>query len=250
MITRWTDYPGPLWRVYSVLATLLVFVSVFVWGPLIMLISVFRHRPWTTWALREIYREFQTMDIDDAHIDSSYNPANPCLLVCNHQSHLDIPVIFHALRGHVRMVAKKELFRIPIFGQCLSLCEFIPIDRGNREAGRKAAQRIAERIRSGLQIWVAPEGTRSPDGKLQNFKSGSFGVAIEAGVPIQPLVVKNAYHALSKRDILTKPGLTIDFEVLPQILATDQTKENRHHLADVTRAAILACLEKPSSASV
>jgi 1-acyl-sn-glycerol-3-phosphate acyltransferase len=250
MIGRFVDYPAPLWRVYSVLVGFLIILWVIVWGPLVMLGSLFRNRQLTTHMIRiwnrgvlRLYRIKVR-----SKIDASYDPTKPCLLVCNHQSHLDIPVIYEALSGPIRMVAKKELFRIPIFGQSLRLCEFVPIDRGNREAGRAAAKHIADRVRSGLQVWVAPEGTRTSDGKLQPFKSGSFGVAIDARVPIQPLVVKNAFRVFSKHDFLVRPGMTIDFEVLPQISAAEQSKENRHHLADATRAAILAKLDESKPA--
>lgn len=245
MISRLVDYPGPLWRLYAAMAIPVVVLWVIFWGPLVILTSLLRNRELTTWMVRAWNRGVLAIFRIKVRvkIDPSYDPTKPCLLVCNHQSHLDIPVIYFALRGHVRMVAKKELFRIPIFGYSLRSAEFIPIDRGNPEAGRKAAQKISERVRSGLQIWVAPEGTRSDDGKLGPFKSGSFGVAIDARVPIQPLVVKNAYLALQKHEKLVKIGMTIDFEVLPQIKASEQLKENRHHLAEVTRAAILAKLE-------
>ncbi|MEO5667322.1 MAG: lysophospholipid acyltransferase family protein [Bdellovibrionota bacterium] len=245
MISRLVDYPGPLWKIYSVMGMAAAILWMMLWGPLVIVLSFFGNRPLTTWMVgtwnRGVLRIFRIKV--RAKIDPSYDPARPCLLVSNHQSHLDIPVIYEALRGHVRMVAKQELFKIPIFGQALKFSEFVPVDRGNREAGREAAKKITERIRSGLQIWVAPEGTRSDDGKLQPFKSGAFGVAIDAGVPIQPLVVKNAYKVIRKHERFIKIGMTIDFEALPQIMAADQTKENRHHLADVTRAAILARLE-------
>jgi 1-acyl-sn-glycerol-3-phosphate acyltransferase len=245
MISKLIDYPGPLWKIYSAFGLLLVALFVVVWGPLLVFFSVtLRRRRLTTWMCRTwnrgVLRIFRLKV--RAKVDPSYDPSQPCLLVCNHQSHLDIPVVFEVLRGDVRMVAKKELFRIPIFGQALKFGEFIPIDRGSREAGRAAAENIAKKVRSGIQIWVAPEGTRSDDGQLGAFKSGSFGVAIDAGVPIQPLVVKNAYKVHRKHEKLIKTGMTIDFEVLPQIKASEQERENRHHLAEITRAAIAAKL--------
>jgi len=245
MIGKLIDYPGPLWRAYSCLASSIVILWVVLWGPLVLVLSQIRSRRLTTFLVRTwnrgVLKIFRIKV--RAKIDPSYDPEKPCLLVSNHQSHIDIPVIYEALSGNVRMVAKKELFRIPIFGQSLAAAEFIPIDRGNREAGRLAAQRISDRIRSGLQVWVAPEGTRSEDGKLGPFKSGAFGVALESGVPIQPLVVMNAHKVIRKHEKLVRPGMTVDFEALPQIHASEQIKENRHHLAEVTRAAILARLE-------
>lgn len=249
MISRLIDYPGPLWRPYAAFANLLVVLWVIIGGPFVILLCLSGKRAWTTFGVtnwnRVVVRIFRLKL--NAKIDPSYDPTQPCLLVCNHQSHVDVPIIFEALSGHVRMLAKKELFRIPIFGHALAMAEFIPVDRGNREAGREVTKKISRLINSGLQVWLAPEGTRSPDGKLQAFKSGSFSVAIEAKVPIQPLVVKNAYRILAKNEYLVKIGSTLDFEALPQIVHDGESNDNRRHLAETTRTAIAACLDDYNS---
>jgi 1-acyl-sn-glycerol-3-phosphate acyltransferase len=193
-------------------------------------------RTWNRLVLRFLGVKVRT------HFESTYSPEAPCLIVTNHQSHLDIPAVFEALSGHIRMVAKAELFRIPFFGWCLHAAEFIPIERGNRDAGRKAVANIKDRIQSGLQVWVAPEGTRSSDGKLQKFKTGSFSVAIEAGVPVQPIVVKGAIDVISKHESFPKPGLTIDLYVLPQISTEGYRPDERHKLAEIARNAMLQYL--------
>lgn len=238
------SYPGPLWRLRSFVGIVLVALSVLLWTPIILVSALSGKRTWVTHAVRS-WNRFSLILIGvkvRTHFNSAYKPEDPCLIVTNHQSHLDIPVVFEALSGHIRMVGKAELFKIPFFGWCIKAAEFIPIDRGNRQAGIKAIAGIKERIQSGLQVWVAPEGTRSSDGKLQTFKTGSFSVAIEAGVPVQPVVVKGAIDIINKNEFFPKPGMTVDFYVLPQIPTAGYRPDERHKVAEITRNAMLAQL--------
>ena len=123
------------------------------------------------------------------------------------------------------MAAKKELFLIPIFGQCLAACEFIRVDRKDRKKSRQAAEQIGNAIRGGIQAWVAAEGTRTRDGKLQPFKSGSFSVAIEAGIPILPFVMVNGFDTFNRSHILPRPGTTIRAVAL-ELVSVDGLKPN------------------------
>lgn len=239
------NYPSPLWKLRAAFAFVVTVLSVVVWTPYVLTLTLFKNRSATTAAIRS-WNKFilKVMGVKvRTHFLSTYSPDQPCLIASNHQSHLDIPVVYVALSGHVRMVAKKELFEIPFFGHCLAAAEFIPIDRGNRDAGLKAIQNIRKRIQSGLQIWVAPEGTRSNDGKLQTFKSGAFSVAIEAKVPVQPIAVKGAINVLNKKSYLPRPGLFIDVYVLPQISTEGYKPEDRSKIAQLTQKAISDVLE-------
>jgi 1-acyl-sn-glycerol-3-phosphate acyltransferase len=242
------DYPHALWKPYSFVAMIVVVLSVMAWTPVVILCSFFGKRQHVTATLRSWNKFVLKIFRLKVHskIDPSYDPQKASLLVCNHQSNFDIPVIYEALSGNIRMVAKKELFKIPFFGHCMRACEFVPIDRSSRSAGRKAAQKIQSMLESGLQIWLAPEGTRSKTGKLQDFKSGSFAVAIDSQIPIQPLVVKNAFKVMRPGDFLVRTGLTIDFEVLPQIQTQGLVLDDRRELAHKTRQAILQSLESPT----
>ena len=82
------------------------------------------------------------------------------VVMSNHQSLYDIPMLFAAFPATIRMVAKKELFRIPVFGQALRASEFVALDRGNRESARESLRVARDRIRGGINVWIAPEGTR------------------------------------------------------------------------------------------
>lgn len=121
---------------------------------------------------------------------------SPVVVMSNHQSHFDIPVLFRVLPGSVRMVAKKELFRIPVFGAALHAAEFISVDRGDRAKAIESLQSARSLIASGISVWIAPEGTRSLDGRLGEFKKGGFILAEEAGVAILPVSIDGTRHIL------------------------------------------------------
>ena len=127
-------------------------------------------------------------------------------VVCvNHQSLVDIPVLFAALPIPIRFMAKKSLFYIPIFGWSLYAAGFVPVDRNGGKKAREALRRAAMRIRDGRSVTVFPEGTRSPDGKIHEFKAGAFILAIESGAPILPVVIRGTFEAAPKSTICVWP---------------------------------------------
>ena len=132
----------------------------------------------------------------------------PVILMSNHQSQADIAAIVSSLPRSVnfRFVAKKELVRVPIFGQVLVASGHIIIDRGNRERAVASLHRAAERIRAGTSVIVFPEGTRSANGNLQAFKSGPFHLAVEAQVPIIPVTVSGSQRVTPKGQIRVERG--------------------------------------------
>lgn len=129
----------------------------------------------------------------------------PCVLVANHLSALDIPVLGAVLEGDYRWVAKRELFRVPFVGWHLWSAGHIPVDR---KAGRKAVGPLQDRIdrvlRDGASVLLFPEGTRSKDGALQKFKMGAFQAAVRAGVPLVPIVLDGT------QAIVRKGAFTLD----------------------------------------
>ena len=129
----------------------------------------------------------------------------PVILMSNHSSLYDIPLVFQALPGSIRMLTKKELFRVPIWGRGLEAGEFISIDRTDLAQAIKDLSRARDKMASGIVLWVAPEGTRSRDGNLGGFKKGGFMLALETGAKIVPLGIRGA------RDVL--PAKTTRFEL-------------------------------------
>lgn len=121
----------------------------------------------------------------------------------NHQSHLDVPMLYATLPSPtIRMLGKAELFQIPLWGRGLRAAEFIAIDRGNHARAVQSLQRARELIDDHVSIWIAPEGTRSQDGRIGKLKKGGFHLALDAHAPIVPVAICGTIDVY-KRDTLT-----------------------------------------------
>ncbi|MCP4602111.1 MAG: 1-acyl-sn-glycerol-3-phosphate acyltransferase [Proteobacteria bacterium] len=130
----------------------------------------------------------------------------PYIICVNHQSQVDIPLLFAHLPTNIRFLAKRALFYIPIFGWMLAIARFVPVDRSGKDKARQAILRAAVRIKKGPSLLVFPEGTRTPDGEVHEFKSGAFIMAIHASIPILPLAIRGTYNIVPKNRLDTHPG--------------------------------------------
>ena len=166
------------------------------------------------------------------------------IVMCNHSSLYDIPVIIAALNTSFRFVAKKELFKIPIFGPALSRGGFISIDRQNREQAIKDLQRAKEQMLKGITLWVSPEGTRSKDGKLAEFKRGGFHVAMESKALIVPVVIKNIHKVQSGDRLEVHLDQTVEVEICEAVDTTLYSVESRRALINDVRQKMLSALEQ------
>jgi len=147
----------------------------------------------------------------------------PYVLVANHQSLSDILALLH-LAHPFKFMGKKELFWIPFFGWALSLAGHIPLVRGDRESGHRALERASEYVGRGVSVLLFPEGTRSRDGNIHDFKVGAFKIAVERRVPVVPIVIDGT------RDVIQKGSLVIGprRKVMVQIEAPVMPKRNNH----------------------
>ena len=134
------------------------------------------------------------------------DPQQPCVFMSNHQSVFDIAAIIKTIPVSWRFVAKRELTWIPLFGWALGMGGHVILDRSNREASVESLRRAAEQVRSGTNVVIFPEGTRSPSGEMREFKSGGFHLAIEAGVPILPVTVSGSRRITPKRSLRIESG--------------------------------------------
>ncbi|MFH1334683.1 MAG: lysophospholipid acyltransferase family protein [Pseudomonadota bacterium] len=114
------------------------------------------------------------------------------IIMSNHASLYDIPLIIMSLPGSIRMIGKKELFKVPIWGRAMRLADFISIDRENRRQAIQDLQLAKEKMENGVNIWMAPEGTRSRTGKIQSFKKGGFMLALKTNAVIIPVGIRGA----------------------------------------------------------
>jgi 1-acyl-sn-glycerol-3-phosphate acyltransferase len=172
--------------------------------------------------------------------DSTKNPH--VIYMMNHSSNLDVPAVFINLRGEVRALGKKELFKLPVFGTAMRLGGFVPVDRSNREAAVASVRGAAEAARSGCSFLIAPEGTRSRTGKVLPFKKGAFYMAIDSGVPIQPITVKGAFELMPPGSFAIKSG-TIDVIFHNPVPTSNLTHDDRHQLMEKVRVIIAGPLE-------
>ncbi|HEX9241779.1 MAG TPA: lysophospholipid acyltransferase family protein [Anaeromyxobacter sp.] len=133
-------------------------------------------------------------------------PPGPAIFVCNHESALDIWVVFSIMPRSFRFIAKQELYRLPIFGWYMRLGGHVPVDRSNHQRALASLAKAGETIRGGTSIVAFPEGTRSRTGRIQPFKKGAFVVAKEAGVPIIPIAISGTGAITPSKKIEIHPG--------------------------------------------
>jgi 1-acyl-sn-glycerol-3-phosphate acyltransferase len=126
--------------------------------------------------------------------------------MANHVSNLDPPVLIPAIPQRVSVMAKRELFRIPVLGRAMRMASLVPIDRSNKETAIASVRAAGEVLRSGISMVVFPEGTRSPDGRLLPFKKGPFYMALESGVPIVPVTILGTQSLMPKGKSVARPG--------------------------------------------
>jgi 1-acyl-sn-glycerol-3-phosphate acyltransferase len=177
-------------------------------------------------------------------VGKQYLPAagRRVIVMCNHSSLYDIPVAISALDTSFRFVAKRELFSIPIFGAAIRRAGFISIDRHNREQAVKDLQRAKVHMLNGITLWMAPEGTRSKDGKLAEFKRGGFHIAIETNALIVPIVIKGIHKLQAGDELELYLNQTIEVEICKPIDAAEFNIENRRALINQVRATMLTAL--------
>jgi 1-acyl-sn-glycerol-3-phosphate acyltransferase len=161
----------------------------------------------------------------------------PLIVMANHQSYLDIPVLYAALPEPFGMLAKQELFRLPIFSAAMRGMRCIPIDRDNVRQSLASLRKAADQIRSGNSIVVFPEGTRSADGSLQELKTGAFYLAEMARVPIVPVGIHGTRRALAKTTLLIHAA-RIEVRIGEPILPGKRGPAERDRLRNSVRAAL------------
>jgi 1-acyl-sn-glycerol-3-phosphate acyltransferase len=128
------------------------------------------------------------------------------IFISNHQSYFDIPVLMQAVPNNMRFIYKKSLSRIPVFGWGMYLGGYLPINRDNPRDAMRELKHAAGKVKKGLSVVIFPEGTRSPDGTLGEFKRGMFILAEEAKVKLVPVTVIDTYKILPRNKFEIKGG--------------------------------------------
>ncbi len=162
----------------------------------------------------------------------------PYIFVSNHQSTIDIPVLFLALMWDCRFVAKKALKYVPILGWYMSLAKFVFVDRANHREAVRSLDEAGAQIRGGISIIVFPEGTRSDDCKVHPFKKGPFALAMKAQVPVVPVAIEGSGALMPKNSWQITPGpirVTVGKPIAPEHFEGNRElliREVRDHIID------------------
>jgi 1-acyl-sn-glycerol-3-phosphate acyltransferase len=169
------------------------------------------------------------------------------VFMANHLSTVDIWALYVALPVRVRMIAKKQLAGIPLFGWAMWAGRFIFVDRGNAIAARRSIDEATRRIRGGDSVLIFPEGTRSRDGRLGPFKKGGFHLAIDSGVPVVPVVLQGTRASMPRSSLLLRPG-HVHIIFGDPVPTTGLTDSDRHALLERVRTTIGKMLDPGAAA--
>ncbi|MBW2062890.1 MAG: 1-acyl-sn-glycerol-3-phosphate acyltransferase [Deltaproteobacteria bacterium] len=133
-------------------------------------------------------------------------PGENYIFAANHSSVFDILVLQAYVPIPFRWLAKESLFSLPLYGHAMSLAGYIPINRSNPREGVRSLEKAAEKIREGVSVVIFPEGTRSDDGRIHEFKRGGFTLAVKSGLPIVPVSISGAHRVMPARTFKVIPG--------------------------------------------
>jgi len=246
LVYLWAPCANLLWYTYTV-----------VMGTLSLLLWPFdrtgRMQHWCArwWCRLVAWSIFARIHV---HGTENVRPDQAYVYMANHASLIDTPALFAYLPYPFRIMAKKELFWMPFMGWHLWTAGHFPIDRRNGRKTARSLRRVIEGVRGGASLAVFPEGTRTRDGRLQEFKAGAFKIAIRAGVPIVPVTIRGAFDLLPRTTLAPRPG-RIDVMIGTPIDTGQYNEKNLPALINRTRAAIQAHLpaevtSRPSTGAV
>jgi 1-acyl-sn-glycerol-3-phosphate acyltransferase len=164
------------------------------------------------------------------------------IYIVNHQSNFDIPILYAGLPLQFRWMAKQELFNVPLFGLAMRRCGYIPIDRSDRRKAMHSMNEAARQIHDGASVIIFPEGTRSSDGQLQEFKKGGFLIAVKSQVPVVPVAIRGSFEVMSRNSWRINGG-SIEMEIFPSIDTTGMKNSDTGQLMEKVRQPIATKLE-------
>jgi 1-acyl-sn-glycerol-3-phosphate acyltransferase len=170
------------------------------------------------------------------------DPKARYVFMSNHLSFLDGPLLFLLIPQSIRVILKKQVFRIPVVGQGMRFVGFVPVDRKGVRGGRKSIERAAGLMREkGYSYLIFPEGTRTHDGRTQAFRRGGFFLALESGAAIAPISIDGTYGLMPRGAMFARRG-RIDVRFHPPVPTAGYDSNTMRALIDKVRDIIVSGL--------
>jgi 1-acyl-sn-glycerol-3-phosphate acyltransferase len=163
----------------------------------------------------------------------------PYVIVSNHQSLLDILLVLAKLPLHFKFIGKKELYSIPWFGWHLAAAGYIALKRGNHASGRACLEKARQWLRRGVSVILFPEGTRSLDGEIHEFKPGAFKLALEEKVDLLPVAIYGTREAIPKYSWRIQGRASLNLHVLKPVSLGNRSLRELLEIRDQVRKSIV-----------
>ncbi len=167
----------------------------------------------------------------------------PVLYVANHESFFDVLLTLADLPGTICFVAKKQFAKIPIFSHALMLYNTLFIDRDNIKQGLATILKAIDNVKAGISVFIFPEGTRSRDGKMNEFKEGSMKIAVKSGCPIVPISIANTANVWENH-FPKLAAVPVVVEVLDPVIPSDYDPKEQKHLGKLCKERIEEARER------
>lgn len=165
------------------------------------------------------------------------------VIISNHQSILDI-LLITSLRFRIRWISKIENFSVPILNWSMRMAKYIPVDRGNKESKEVMMEESIRTLKKGISIMMFPEGTRSKDGRIMDFKKGAFQMALNTGRPILPILIDGTGKVLPKKGIIFSGGYLLKIRLMDPVYPQSFSSSDPEELASFFRHKMKTALSE------
>jgi 1-acyl-sn-glycerol-3-phosphate acyltransferase len=203
--------PQEYGKIRAAFTVTIVVINTLLWAIICTILAIFSKNAGLAaqriWA-KQLLRSFGV--VIECHGLQNISQGEQFVFVSNHQSYLDIPSLMSVLPQHLTFIAKKELFAIPILGWGMAMVGHIPIDRSSSRSAMESLVKAVAKLKTGsISTVIFPEGTRSPDGNIGEFKRGSFSLPVKSGLRVVPIFLDGTGKILAKNSNRICPGRVI-----------------------------------------